>query len=314
MATSTQPHVFKTVIGPYPHTEALKSGEIAPKGVQFEHYHFDPVHDAFQNTVRKLEYEISELAVSTYFLAKAHSKPLTAIPVVLNRNFHHGAVYVNHHAGIKGPKDLNGRRVGIRSYGQTTGLWARGILQHEYGVDLKSITWVLVEEEHIQEFRPEDGIARIERKVGGNLAKMLETGEIDAAIGVSSGDHIEPLVPDAAQAQAAWYKRTGVYPVNHTVVIRDDVLKEHPWLPGELMTAFNASKQHYLDRLKPGASSAEDQRFLNLQKIVGPDPVPHGLKANWPGFDTLMGYAVEQWLIPRKFTKEELFAPGTLDT
>src|SRR6185503_8876235 len=234
--------------------KALKDGSVKPKGFDFEFVEVDPLIDAFRRMVRGLEFDICEMAITTYICARAHGKRMTAIPVFLVRAFHHGAILVNTKAGIRSPKDLEGKRVGVnRGYTVTTGVWARSILQEEHGVDLKKITWVLSGDEHVAEYRPPANVVPIEK--GKKMADMLTSVELVAAIGVDiEHPDVKPLIPNALDAGLASLKRNGHYPINHTVVIKDDLLAAHPGLAADAFNAFAQSKRVYIDRLKGGRS------------------------------------------------------------
>src|SRR5476651_727747 len=212
---------LKTVIRTQGNNEALKSGAVKPRGFEFDFVEIDPLIDAFRRMVRGREFDLSEMALTTYITARAHGKRITGLPIFLMRAFHHGAIKYNVKSGIKGPKDLEGRRVGVnRGYTVTTGLWARSILSHQYGVDLSKITWVLSGDEHVAEYRPPENVVPIEP--GKKMADMLAAGELAAAIGVEV-DHpdVRPLIPDAFETGIAALRRRGLYPINHTVVIKN---------------------------------------------------------------------------------------------
>src|SRR5579871_5554756 len=218
--------------------QALKDGAVKPKTFDVEFIEVNPLIDAFRRMVRGLEFDICEMAITTYICARAHGKRMTAVPVFLVRAFHHGAILVNTKAGIRTPKDLEGKRVGVnRGYTVTTGVWARSILQEEYGVDLSKITWVLSGDEHVAEYRPPANVVPIEK--GRNMGEMLASGELSAAIGVDSDSpNVRPLIPNALEAGLAALKRNGHYPINHTVVIRDDLLQQNPGLAADAFAAF----------------------------------------------------------------------------
>ena len=192
------------------------------------------------------------MAITTYICARAHGKPMTAVPVFLVRAFHHGAILANTKAGIRTPKDLEGKRVGVnRGYTVTTGVWARGILQSEYGVDLSKITWVLSGDEHVAEYRAPKNVVPIEP--GKKMDEMLASGELAAAIGVEvKAPDVKPLIPDALAAGLAALKRDGQYPINHLVVIKDELIAAHPELAADVFDAFAVSKRLYVERLKAG--------------------------------------------------------------
>src|SRR5947208_11259010 len=212
---------LRTVTRTQGNNRALKDGTVKPRSFTFQFEEVDPIIAAFRRMVRGNEFDICEMAITTYICAREHGKPMTAVPVFLVRAFHHGAIMVNAKAGIRTPKDLEGKRVGVnRGYTVTTGVWARGILQQEFGVDLGKITWVLSGDEHVAEYRPPANVVPIEP--GKKIEDMLIAGELAAAIGVQvESPHVKPLIPNALDAGLAALRRRGEYPINHTVVIRN---------------------------------------------------------------------------------------------
>jgi 4,5-dihydroxyphthalate decarboxylase len=253
------------------------------------------------------------MAITTYICARAHGKRMTAVPVFLVRAFHHGAILVNTKAGIAAPKDLEGKRVGVnRGYTVTTGVWARSILQDEYGVDLSKITWVLSGDEHVAEYVPPSNVVPIEK--GKKMADMLVSGELVAAIGVDI-DHpdVKPLIPNALDAGLASLKRNGHYPINHLVVIKDDLVAAHAGLARDVFEALAQSKRLYLDRLKNGQiekPTAVDEVHKKVMAITG-DPLPYGIEPNRRVLQELVGHAMTQRIITRPIRVEELFVPST---
>ena len=230
------------------------------------------------------------------------------------RAFHHGAIVYNTETGVRMPKDLEGRRVGVnRGYTVTTGVWARSILQHEHGVDLDKVIWVLSGDEHVAEYRPPPNVVPIEP--GKKMEDMLIAGELAAAIGVQvESPHVKPLIPNALDAGLAALRRRGEYPINHTVVIRNDVLAANPDLAPDLFDAFARAKAIYIERLRAGrlaATSSTDQLFSRVMDITG-DPLPYGIDPNRLALESLVQYAVEQRILPRRMPVEELFVPSTL--
>jgi ABC-type nitrate/sulfonate/bicarbonate transport system substrate-binding protein len=289
------------------HTEALKNGSIRPRTFEFDFEEVPVIIKAFRRMVRTQDFDICELAMTTYLASRAHGKPFTAIPVFPMRAFHHGAIVYNTNSGIRGPKDLEGRRVGVnRGYTVTTGVWARGILQHEYGVDLESVTWVLSGDEHVAEFRPPSNVVPIEP--GRTMEELVVAGDIPAAIGVQiDSPDVKPLIPNAKEAGFEALRRTGHYPINHTVVVRNDVLDANPGLADDLFDAFAEAKRRYVDRLQSGAIETPDPIHARVAEIIG-DPLPYGIEPNRKMLETLVGYAAEQGILPRPFAVEELFA------
>jgi 4,5-dihydroxyphthalate decarboxylase len=304
---------LKTAVATYPHTRALKDGSVTAPGIELAHVEVSPIVGAFRRMVRTLEFDVSEMAITTYLTARAHDKAFTALPVFVMRQFHHSPIVYNVKAGIQSPRDLEGKKVGVRAYTVTTGVWARGILATEYGVDLDKVTWVVVDEEHVQEYRKPGNV--LERP-GASLADMVAQGELAAAIGagkVESPD-VKPLIPDAATAEAAWYRKTGIYPVNHTVVVRDALLKADPSLGPRLFQAFRAAKDVFLKELGSGASQTGEALALAKRRgVVGEDPLPYGLARNRAVMEAVIRFAHDQKILPRPVAPEEMFARDTLD-
>jgi 4,5-dihydroxyphthalate decarboxylase len=304
---------LKTVTRTQGNNQALKDGIIRPRSFDFEFVEVNPLIDAFRRMVRGNEFDICEMAITTYICARAHGKPMTAVPVFLVRAFHHGAILVNAKEGIRRPKDLEGRRVGVnRGYTVTTGVWARGVLQEEHGVDLAKVTWVLSGDEHVAEYVPPGNVVPIEK--GKKMADMLASGELAAAIGVDI-EHadVRPLIPDALEAGLAALKTRGHYPINHTIVVRDELLATQPGLAAEVFDAFAGSKRLYLEKLRSGAierPSEVDRVHQRVMAIAG-DPLPYGIGPNRQVLETLIGHALKQGIIASKVTPEELFAPET---
>jgi ABC-type nitrate/sulfonate/bicarbonate transport system substrate-binding protein len=304
---------LKTALVTYGHTKALKDGSITPSTFDFEFEEVPTIIQAFRRMVRGLEFDISEMAITTYVCARAHGKRFTAVPVFIMRAFHHGAILYNKKSGIRGPKDVEGRRVGVnRGYTVTTGLWARSILQHEYGVDLSKVTWVLSGDEHVAEYKPPSNVVSLEK--GKKLEDMLAAGEIDAAIGVQvDSPDVTTLIPNPQQAGLESLRARGLYPINHTVVVKDELLAARPDLAKDIFETFARAKREYVERLKQGAiqePSANDKLFQKVMEITG-DPLPYGVEPNRKVLEALIQRSVEQGIISRPFSVDELFAAGT---
>ena len=198
---------------------------------------------------------------------------------------------------LRGPQDLAGKRIGVRAWSVTTGVWVRGILQNEYGVDPAGITWVTTEDAHVQEYADPPNVERVDP--GQTLQQALLDGRIDAGIALTGLDpaQIRTVIPDAAAAAAAWYRKTGAYPVNHVVCVPTELLRQHDWLAAELMALFAAAKR------AATAPSAE----ARWSAIVGADPLPYGLEANRPGIELGLRFAAQQGLVPTAFRADDLF-------
>jgi 4,5-dihydroxyphthalate decarboxylase len=305
---------LKTVTRTQGNNQALKDGSIVPDGFRLEFEEVPVLIDGFRRMVRGLEFDVSEMALTTYVCARAHGKKMTALPIFLVRAFHHGAIVCNTTLGLRSPKDLEGRQVGVnRGYTVTTGLWARSVLQHQYGVDLKKITWVLSGDEHVAEYRPPANVVPI--PPGRTMSEMLASGELAAAIGIESDSpDVQPLIPDAAQAGFDALQRTGHYPINHLVVVKDEVLAAHPEVAERVFDAFARSKALYVERLRQGAidkPSAVDQMHRRVMEITGRDPLPYGIEPNRAMLEQAVTSALEQGIITSPVEIDSLFASGT---
>ena len=301
---------LKTVTRTQGANAALKDGTVTPRGVAFDFEEVDPLIRAFRRMVRELEYDVCELAFTTYLCAKAHGKRFTALPIFLVRGFHHGAILCNTKV-VREPKDLEDKSVGVnRGYTVTTGVWARGILADEYGVDLERITWVLSGDEHVAEYRPPANVVPLEP--GKDLAEMLAAGELAAAIGVEV-DHpdVAPLIPDADEAGFEALRRTGHYPINHLVVVKDELLQANPDLAGRVFDAFAEAKDLYVERLRGGAiedPTPTDRMYERVLEITGRDPLPYGIEPNRSTIEKLIDHAVSQKILDRRPDVDDLFA------
>lgn len=308
------PLKLKTVTRTQGNNQALKDGSMQPAGFEFDFEEVPVLIDAFRRMVRENAYDVCEMALTTYACARQHGKKFTALPIFLVRAFHHGAILVNSELGIRTPKDLEGRKVGVnRGWTVTTGLWARSILQHEYGVDLTKITWVLSGDEHVLEYRPPHYVQPIEK--GRKMADMVASGELAGAIGVEvPAPHVKPLIPLAAQTGLEALRSHGHYPINHLVVVKDEVLQEHPEVAPAVFHAFAQSKQRYVERLRAGLierPTAVDEVHRQVMEITGADPLPYGLAPNRAMLELALGSAVEQGILNRLPALEELFPENT---
>jgi 4,5-dihydroxyphthalate decarboxylase len=308
MTTATQTLTLKAAIGSYGHTNALKSGAITPRGVKFEQVEVSPIINAFRRMCRQVEFDVCEMAITTYLCAKANNLPFTALPVFLVRAFHNGAVQINPSAGVNTPKDLEGKKVGVRAWTVTTGVWAKDILQNEYGVDLEKVNFVIVDEEHVSQYQAPKNVTTM---AGANLGEMLASGELAAAIGIQKVDspNVKPLVENAGAAANEWYKKTGIYPINHTLVVKDDLLAAHPSLGKDLYDAFKAARDQYVATLA-NSTAEEDAALKRTAAMVGGDPLPYGLEANRKPLEAIIAAAASQHILPNKAAIETVFAKG----
>jgi 4,5-dihydroxyphthalate decarboxylase len=322
---STKPLTLTTALRTHPHTAALKNGEVPTPGVSLSFIEVEPQILAFRRMVREVAYDVCELAPTTYIIAKAYGAPFTAIPIFFERRFHHAGLLVRSDAGIAEPKDLEGKKVGVRAYSVTTGVWTRGILVNEFGLDSSKVTWVVDDEEHVTQLKLPPNVEHVSE--GKSLASMMAAGEIQAGFVANAGIGREgppkagwkakereetasyrELFANADELGAELYRRSGIYPMHSTLVIKDEILKANPWLAKSLFDAFVSSKQRYVDRLRKGeAETNTDRRYLKQMKVVGDDPLPYGLDVNRRSIETLALYALQQGLIPRKIGLDELF-------
>jgi 4,5-dihydroxyphthalate decarboxylase len=307
------PRTYRTVTRTQGNNRALKDGSIKPGDFDFEFIEIPVLVDGFRRMVRELEFDICEMAITTYICAKAHGVKFTAIPVFLVRGFHHGAIMVNTKSGVKTPKDLEGKRVGVnRGYTVTTGVWARGLLQREYGVDLSKVTWVLSGDEHVAAYHPPANVVPMDKT--RTMAEQLIAGDLVASIGIEV-DHpdVKPLIPDANQVGLQGLTQRGYYPINHLVVIKDELLDAHPGLATEVFNAFSESKSIYLEALKSGKirqPDAADRLHQQVMEIISA-PLPYGIEANRAMIEELIDNAVIQGIVTERPNVDDLFVAET---
>ena len=312
---------LKIAVAEYPHTSAVRNGSIPIEGVDAEIITVEPQIAAFRRMVRNVEFDVCELAPTTYIIARAYGAPFVALPIFVLRRFHHSGLLVRPDANIRHPKDLEGKQVGVRAYSVTTGAWTRGILIEEFGLDNSRVTWVVDDEEHVAQLKLPPNV--IHAPEGRSLADMMADGELvagfhgNAGVGRSGSPtggwkkveaHYPDLFPNAEELEAEWYRRTGIYPMHGTIVVKDAVLKEHPWVAQSLFKAFSQAKREWLARLNAGsATAASDQKYRKLQSVVGADPLPYGIQANIRTIEALARIAYKQGLTPRLMPVSELF-------
>jgi 4,5-dihydroxyphthalate decarboxylase len=308
-------------VAAFPHTAAVLSGEIPIAGVEPNFIQVIPQIGAFRRMVRQVEFDVCEIAPTTYIIARAYGAPFTALPIFVTRRFHHSGLLVRPDSGIKGPKDLEGKKVGVRAYSVTTGVWTRCILIDEYGLDSSKVTWVVDDEEHVTQLELPPNV--IHAPEGRSLADMMAAGELAAGFDANAGvgrsgsptggwkeveANYPELFPNAAELEAAWYRKTGIYPMHGTIVVKDSVLKAHPWVSRSLYDAFSQAKIQWLAKLRSGeANSASDKKYRQLAKVVGDDPLPFGMKLNLPTMKALEETAFKQQLTPRRMAMDEIF-------
>jgi 4,5-dihydroxyphthalate decarboxylase len=295
----TETITLRTAFANYPHVMAIKDRSVFSPRIRFDFEDVPVITRAFRRMVRTLDFDFCEIALTTLAQAHAFGKPIKALPIVVMRGFHHGALVCPVGSSIREPADLRGKRIGVRAWSQTTGIWVRGILLDEYGVDHRDITWVTAEDAHVAEYVDPPNVVRI--AAGQDLKAMLEAGEIDAGIAIAGVDpaRVRPVIADPMKAAAAWFVKTGAYPVNHLLCLKTALVEASPWLPEELLRLFTAAK----------AAATEPSAEARFAGIVGADVLPYGLEANRIGIELCLRYAAEQGLVPRVYDVGEVFAP-----
>src|SRR4051794_12378260 len=272
---------LRTLLGDHPCTAALKNGSIKSDLVTLDFADYSPTHTGFKPMVREQAFDVSEMAIVTYLMARSFGKPMVLLPCVVMARSQHAFALYNARRGTLTPERLNNKRVGIRSFTTTTGAWLRGILANEHGVDLNSIDWVTFEDAHVAEFR--DTTMRAPQ--GKQIVQMLVDGELDAVLGEKS-EHpdLSPLFPDVGNEEQSWFAKHQLRPINHMVVVSEALSAEHPDVVREVFRLLQQSAAS-----APAASprfSADEMR-RSLQMIIR--------------------YAAQQGLIPREFAAAELF-------
>jgi 4,5-dihydroxyphthalate decarboxylase len=269
------------LLGDHPVTRALTTGAVASARVPLAFADVKVPHTAFKRVVRNLEFDVAELAIVTFLLAKAHGKPLVLLPAVVTARFQHPLLVHDASRGPLGPGDLAGRRVGLRSYSVTTATWLRGILADDHGVDLARVRWITFEEPHVAEFRDPPNVERA--PADRDMVQMLLAGELDAAIlGEAPRDErLRPVLPDPTDAAEAWRRRTGAIQINHVVVVKESV---PAWAREEIWWLL-----------------AESRRLTG-----SPESLPFGLEANRRNLEVAVDCVFQQQMIPRRFTLEEM--------
>ena len=292
---------------------AIKNGSVTPRGFKLRFEEVPVLVQAFRRMVRQLEFDVCEMALTTYLCARENGVKFTALPVFIVRAFHHGAIIHNTDHPVINPKDLEGRRVGVsRGYSVTTGVWARSILQEEYGVDLSKITWVLTGDEHVEAYQAPANVVSIE--AGETIEDQLESGALAAAININPDrPNFQSLIEDPSAASIAAYQIRGHYPINHLITVRDEVLDAHPELAVAVFDAFTESKKQYLQKLRSGMienPDAADELHLRMIELGG-DPLPYGIDPNRQILETLIAHAQTQKILTQPIEIESLFAPST---
>jgi 4,5-dihydroxyphthalate decarboxylase len=320
--------------------EPLMDGTVQPEGVELIPTYSDP-SETFWRQLRFEEFEIAEMSLSSYLIAKSRGMDMIAIPVFPSRRFMHTQLSYHVDSGIQQPGDVVGKRIGVGEYQQTASLWVRGTLEHDFGVSQYKVHWFMERTEELSHggatgFTPPKGISFQRIPPEKSLASMLVNHELDVAavnrafsretnlidrsthIRGTGGDwsKVKPLFPDSGAEGTRFFKAHGFIPANHAYIVRGDIHRAHPWLAFNLYKAFLEAKEIAQERLAESIPSGlifGREYLAQTRKIFGADPFPYGIGANRHMLETLVGYSVEQGLIPERTKPEDLFAPSTLD-
>jgi 4,5-dihydroxyphthalate decarboxylase len=305
--------------GDYDRTRALIERQISTPGLDLT---LIPLSSAERHKrfVRHYEFDVCELQVAQYLGLKSRGAPITAIPVFLHRRFNHSCVMLRTDSDIGKPGDLRGRRVGIHGHFNPIALWIRGVLQHDFGVPPSSIDWIADGSEDMPGWTPPSWLRIRRAPEGRKMQELLQSGELDAQILSDSGSdallinkNVRRLWPNYREVEADYYRRTGIFPIRHLVVVKDEVLRRCPEAAAQLVRVFEEAKQHayryWSDHRRSylawfGAEQEEERALL------GPDPWPYSIEANRVPLETLLDYAFEQALTERRLTIPEIFSPS----
>jgi 4,5-dihydroxyphthalate decarboxylase len=313
--------------GLYDRMQALYTSEVQAEGIDLNFINIDAPRKIFDRMAGGREFDVSELSSSEFITrAAAGDKTFVALPVFPSRSFRHGCISVNRCSGIKTPKDLEGKRIGVPLYTMTAAVWIRGHLQHDYGVDLGSIQWVQGAINDSASHGTPSALPTV-REIpltinhsGKSLSRLLDEGEIDAIIGTTLPDSrkhnldVQRLFPDFRSVEKAYYRRTGIFPIMHLIAIKRDVYEKAPFIAQSLYNAFCESKRVAFIKMRNLAALRYMLPWLaddldELDFVFGADPWPYGLEANRINLSTLINYMTEQGLLKAEFPVDELFLP-----
>jgi 4,5-dihydroxyphthalate decarboxylase len=312
--------------GDYDRMLALRTGAVKPEGVDLNVLTLAP-EEMFYRMARFREFDVSEFSLSTYTILRGRGEPLVAIPAFPSFMFRHGSVFVRDDAGIREPRDLAGKRVGVPKYHMTAAVWVRGILEDEYGVAPKDCLWFEGGEgtqvKEVDVTLPSE-VRRQAVPGDRTLGDLLAAGELDAFVGARrpatfGAGRVRRLFPDFRQVERSYFERTGIFPIMHVVVLREELARQHPWLPASLYEAFGEAKRLAYQRLQFTAALPVALPWLvaeveETRALMGDDPFPYGVARNRRTLETLAGYTFRQGLAPRRLSVEEMFCPSLLAT
>ncbi len=292
--------------GHYDRTQPMIDGTVKPEGIAWKITTL-PSPERHNRMLVHREFDVCELSLSSYFIARERNMPLTAIPVFPHRRFRHGFIFINCEAGILKPGDLAGKRMGIRRFQNTASVWVRGILADDYGIKRDSIRWFTEGQEELEvKLPPQISATRVS---GGKLLDdMLVAGELDAVVypetlpSLGSSGKIGRLFPNYKQVEIEYFKRTGIFPIMHTLVVKSEILERHPWVAQSVWDAFQQSKlacYRYSDDQRRSALAWFGEAWEEQRVILGPDPWPYDMAHNRKAIETLVRYMNEDGLLTR---------------
>jgi 4,5-dihydroxyphthalate decarboxylase len=289
MSSSPSILTLRTNLADAPVTAGMKDGRVTSEVVKLDFLGPKQAHDGFKPMIREHAFDAGELAIVTYFQAKAYGKPFVLLPIPVSGRTQHHCIGFNKELGHLDPKDIEGKKVGVRTYAQTTGLWVRGVLQHEYGVDLDKVNWLTIDESHLAEYRDPANCGRVAK--GSNLGQMMLDGELAAAIlgnDMPKDPRVQTLIPEPFKAAEAWCKREGVFPINHMFAVHESLTAERPDVVREIYRMLRES------------------RALAPASVTDGLP-PVGLEANRKTLEMALEWCWEQHILPRRVLFDELF-------
>jgi len=313
--------------GPYDRMEALSQGIVQAEGIALRYLAIQSPPEIFARMIKTRSFDVAEMSLAHYSIMRTRGEfPFVAIPIFPSRVFRHSYIFINKNAGIKQPPDLQGKRIGVQEYRQTAGVWIRSILHHDHGVDLNSISWVEGgvneprQEDHEMDLRP---VGELKLEMIGRdrtLNDMLEAGGIDAYFGArrpaafDKHQDVVRLFPDYRAREKDFYRRTGFHPIMHTLVIREDLFRENPWVPESLFKACQESKAWALRQMRFSGAQRSMLPWLfdeiaEMEELMGPDPWPYGLRSNRKILEAFQSYLVEQHFVAAAKPVDELFTP-----
>lgn len=313
--------------GPYDRMEALAQGVIQPEGIALRYLAIQSPPEIFARMIKTRSFDVAEMSLAHYFIMRTRGDfPFIAIPVFPSRVFRHGYIFLNKSAGINEPKDLEGRRVGVQEYRQTAGVWVRGILQRDYDVDLNTIRWIEGGVNHPRapdedmDLRPVRDLSLELIAPGRTLNDMLEAGAIDAYLGarrpaaLDHGRNVARLFPDYRAREKDYFRRTGIYPIMHTLVIREDLFHEHPWVPESLFKACQEAKTWAIRQMRFSGAQRVMLPWLydeiaEMDALMGDDPWPYGMEPNRHALEAFNQHLIDQHFIEASRPVDSLFTP-----